>query len=98
MVNHYQICFANFFCILECLKLYYMPENYSGTKCPKCESINFEMVDDLPKDSQYKYSYLRCVSCKTFLAGFDFAPVGAAVADIYKYVREIKRHLGLPES
>lgn len=67
--------------------------NYSGTRCPKCEKTSFEVVDDAPSESTYRYSYLRCSSCKTFLAAFDFDPVGAIVAVIKADVKEIKKKL-----
>jgi hypothetical protein len=58
------------------------PTNYSQTKCPKCEQTRFELVEDTPDaaiSSNYKYYYLRCSSCKTFLSAFDFAAIGALV-------------------
>lgn len=42
--------------------------NYSGTKCPKCEKASFELISDEPSHSNYKFWYLRCSGCKTFLA------------------------------
>ncbi|HEV3223283.1 MAG TPA: hypothetical protein VGZ90_10405 [Puia sp.] len=63
--------------------------NYSRTKCPKCELMIFEVVEDIPNDSAgglpaYKYCYLRCSNCKTFLAAFDFAPIGKLITEIAK--------------
>ena len=57
------------------------PINYSGTKCPNCSKTEFELVEDTPSNSNgaeaiYKYYYLRCLSCKTFLAAFDEQPIG----------------------
>lgn len=43
-------------------------ENYSGTKCPKCESTSFEVVNDKPIDSNFDLMYIRCFSCKTLIS------------------------------
>lgn len=42
--------------------------NTSGTKCPKCEKSGFEVVEDIPNNSNFRKNYLRCMHCKTFLA------------------------------
>ena len=40
-------------------------ENYSGTKCPKCENTSFEEVTDSPLKSLIMINFIRCTSCKT---------------------------------
>lgn len=42
-----------------------LTENYSGTKCPKCENTSFEEVKESPLKSLIMVSIIRCVSCKT---------------------------------
>ena len=56
--------------------------NYSGTKCPHCQKNKFETVEDTPNHSNYKYTYLRCADCKTFLTAFDFMPIGDLIGKI----------------
>lgn len=53
--------------------------NYSGTKCPKCEKTSFEMVEGAPTNSTYKYFYIRCSSCKTFLSVVEYLPFAERV-------------------
>ena len=59
-----------------------IPSNYSGTKCPHCQKTKFETVTDTPNASSYKYTYLRCADCKTFLAAFDFLPIGDLIGKL----------------
>ena len=40
-------------------------ENYSGTKCPKCQNTSFEEVTDSPLKSLIMINFIRCASCKT---------------------------------
>ena len=40
-------------------------ENYSGTKCPKCENTSFEEVQESPLKSLIMINFIRCTSCKT---------------------------------
>lgn len=67
--------------------------NYSGTKCPKCESISFELVEDTPTKSNYKYYYLRCSSCRTFLTTEQYLNTNAMLQDIEKDLDKIKKKL-----
>lgn len=43
-------------------------ENYSGTKCPKCQNTSFEVVKDVPTHSTFELMFLRCFSCKTLIS------------------------------
>lgn len=40
-------------------------ENYSGTKCPKCQNSAFEEITDSPLNSRIMVNFIRCTSCKT---------------------------------
>lgn len=54
-----------------------MPKNnYSGTRCPKCENTSFEMVEDTPTKSEFKLNYIRCSSCKTFISVLEHFNIG----------------------
>lgn len=52
-----------------------MAKNYSGSKCPSCESSNFELIDDTPINSS-KISFVRCCSCKHVVGVLDAADIG----------------------
>lgn len=57
--------------------------NYSGTKCPKCGKSNFELVEDTPDRSKFKYYYLRCSSyaCHAFLQAMPFHHTNSLIDD-----------------
>jgi hypothetical protein len=59
--------------------------NYSGTKCPKCESKNFELAEDAPNSSRFKFYYLRCSSCKTFLALVPYYDTNSKIDKLLKH-------------
>jgi hypothetical protein len=67
-----------------------MSTNYSHTKCPKCESTSFEMVEDAPNNAKYKFYYIRCSSCSTFLHACDFFNNNALLEELKVEVKSIK--------
>lgn len=62
-------------------------KNYSDTKCPKCGQTHFELVEDTPKESLQKFYYLRCDSCKSFLAAFHYINPSDQLEEIKKHFR-----------
>ena len=67
--------------------------NYSGTKCPKCENTTFELVEDTPSKSEFKFQYLRCSSCKTFITTEQYLNTNAILQDLEKSINNIKKKL-----
>lgn len=83
---------------LSTQKLIFMSlRNYSGTKCPKCDKAGFELVEDAPANSNYKYFYLRCSSCKAFLAFIEYSPFAEQILKLKEDIVKIKKHLGVIE-
>ena len=72
-----------------------MANNYSRSKCPKCDSTAFEAVEDAPLNSQYKYTFIRCVTCKTLISVMDFISLGDAVVKMKDDLNKLKRHLNI---
>ena len=64
--------------------------NYSNTKCPKCEATRFELAEDIPSKSNFKLFYLRCSSCKTFLASLDYYSNSLIIEDLEKVKKALK--------
>lgn len=69
--------------------------NYSGTKCPKCEQKIFELVEDAPTNSKWKYMYLRCTKCKTFLAILPYNNTNVMIEQLHDDVKKLKPKSGL---
>lgn len=58
--------------------------NYSGSKCPSCENKGFEMVEDAPYRSAYKFMYVRCMNCKTLITMVPMFNTNAQLVKIGK--------------
>lgn len=71
-----------------------MIPNHSGTKCPKCEKSNFELVEDYPTGSNWKMMYIRCSSCKSFLQALYMDNVTIQVENLQEDMKKIKDKLG----
>jgi hypothetical protein len=69
--------------------------NHSGTKCPKCEKSNFELVDDFPTKSAFKMYYIRCSSCKIFLQALPFHDTNRNIEIMQGDINTIKTKLGI---
>lgn len=69
--------------------------NYSNSKCPKCENNTFELTEDSPKNSKYKMQFLRCCSCKTIITTLPFYDTTSILESIEKDLEKIKSKLGI---
>ncbi len=58
--------------------------NYSGSKCPSCENKTFEMVEDAPYGSNYKFMYVRCMKCKTLITIVPYFDINARLTKLAK--------------
>ena len=67
--------------------------NSSGTKCPKCDKTNFELVEDVPTGTQWIHLYLRCSSCKTFLQMVPHDNTNVLIDNLQKDITKIKKFL-----
>lgn len=64
--------------------------NHSGTKCPKCDKSNFELVEDFPTKAAFKMYYIRCSSCKTFLQALPFYDTNNKIEVLQEDINKIK--------
>lgn len=51
----------------------------SQSKCPKCESSEFEAINDKPVNSNYEVIFIRCNNCKTVVGVLDYYNVGTLI-------------------
>ena len=61
-----------------------LTNNYSFSKCPKCEKSFFELVEDVPTNSNFKLMYLRCSSCKTVITALEYHNSGTLIKKLAK--------------
>jgi|GEM_PF-2250600 len=69
--------------------------NKSWTKCPKCERKQFELVEDYPTGSRYKFWYMRCSSCKTFLQALPYFSESGKLEEIAEDIKKIKSAMNI---
>lgn len=58
--------------------------NYSGSKCPSCQSTNFEMKEETPNGSGFKLMFIRCISCKTVVGVLEYFNSGFLIKELAK--------------
>ena len=61
--------------------------NSSYTKCPKCEKTQFELVEDYPTNSQRRFWYMRCTSCKSLAHVFPYEDTNTLINKIIKFLK-----------
>lgn len=44
--------------------------------CPKCGGHSFEIVENTPKNSLYKYLFIQCASCGSVVGVQDYYNIG----------------------
>ena len=69
--------------------------NYSGTKCSHCNEIGFELIEDTPSNSSWKYMYMRCQHCKSLLAVLPMNNTNTLIDNMQVDIAKIKRKLGI---
>jgi len=60
------------------------------SKCPKCESSQFEVKQNSPTYSQFKLYFVQCSSCGAVVGAMDFYNIGARISELEKKIEEIK--------
>jgi formate dehydrogenase maturation protein FdhE len=67
--------------------------NTSRTKCVKCDSSDFELVEDFPSKSAFIMHYIRCYSCKTFLQAIPYFDTNHKIEILQEDIDKIKAKL-----
>jgi hypothetical protein len=69
--------------------------NHSGTKCPKCSSSSFTLVEDFPSNANFKMYYIRCSSCNSFLQALPYYDTNSKIEQLQEDIDKIKRKLSV---
>lgn len=64
------------------LKLIFM----AYSKCPKCESTYFEVVEKEPSKSNYKLIFVQCSTCGCVVGTMDYFNIGSRIKDVEKKI------------
>ncbi len=58
--------------------------------CPKCENTSFEIAENSPKGSRFKFTFIQCDRCGAVVGVVDYYNVG-------NILTKIGAHLEMPE-
>lgn len=64
-----------------------------SSKCPRCGSENFQMVDSnlFEPNSQYPLRFVQCSSCKSVIAVLDYFNLGKLIRDQQTDISQLKK-------
>ena len=55
-----------------------------SSKCPKCDHTAFELVEESPKGSSYKMSFIRCAYCGCVVGVTEYFNAGYLIKTLAK--------------
>jgi uncharacterized Zn finger protein len=55
--------------------------------CPKCPNSSFELVENTPRHSEFKLSFIQCSSCGAVVGVLDYYNIGQLIHDLAKKLR-----------
>ena len=47
-------------------------KNMATSSCPKCSNASFELKENTPKGSNYKFYFVQCASCGTVISCMEY--------------------------
>lgn len=62
--------------------------------CPKCGNHYFELVENEPMDSNFKYFFIQCSECGTVVGVTEFFNAGYLLKEQEKSIKNISEKLG----
>jgi len=54
------------------------------SSCPKCGEHSFELKENSPKNSNYKYIFIQCSNCGTVVGTTEFNNIGKLISRLAK--------------
>lgn len=60
--------------------------------CPKCDSHNFELVENCPSESNFKFMFVQCVSCGAVVGVMDYYNIGAKLKTIEAKIDKLPKY------
>ena len=54
------------------------------SKCPRCDSTSFEMVEHTPSGSSFKLMFIQCAFCKSVVGVMDYYNIGSRLLELAK--------------
>jgi excinuclease UvrABC ATPase subunit len=63
--------------------------------CPKCENSIFELKENSPRHSNFKYNFVQCSECGAVVGVLDFFNISALLHDQNIAINKIAQHLNI---
>jgi uncharacterized Zn finger protein len=60
------------------------------SKCPKCDSSQFEVKENSPTYSNFKLLFVQCSNCGAVVGTMDYYNIGARLSELEKKVDRLK--------
>lgn len=61
------------------------------SKCSKCDSTQFEVKENSPAHSNFKFFFVQCSSCGTVVSAMDYSNIGAKLNEIEKKIDNLSK-------
>lgn len=65
----------------------------ASSKCSKCDNSYFEVVENSPRNSNYKLIFVQCSSCGSVVGTMDYYNIGTKLRDIEGKIDRIKSEI-----
>jgi uncharacterized Zn finger protein len=62
-----------------------------NSKCPSCGNTSFEIVENTPSKSAFKFHFIQCSKCGCVVGTHEYFNVGSLIINLAK-----KLHIDLP--
>ena len=63
------------------------------SKCGKCNSFSFELVEQAPVGSNYKLFFVQCSLCKVPIGVLEYFNSGAEIGKVDKRIQSLERKI-----
>ncbi len=63
------------------------------TKCSKCDSADFEIVNAQIKGSEFPFSFIRCTTCKSAISVIESLYVPEKINTLQSEIKELKNQI-----
>lgn len=61
--------------------------------CPKCDSTQFEMKENTPRNSNFKLMFIQCSGCGCVVGVMDYYNIGTRIKDIENKIDSLSERM-----
>ena len=65
------------------------------SKCPKCDSMLFEVQENAPSQSNYRLLFVQCAMCGAVVGAMDYMNIGSLLEMQNEAIKAIADKLGV---